>query len=77
LSSEADLKALETKWMQDKDGAAATTTPEPEGGTKKSPNHLQIFYDEPKDSSEGENEESTDEIRNSDGGDESDKKEGE
>ena len=69
LSSKADLDALEAKWLQDKDGATTTTTPEAEGGSKKSPSHLQIFYDEPKDSSEGENEESTEELRDTDGGD--------
>jgi hypothetical protein len=74
LSSEADLKALESKWLQDTDGA--TTTPEAEGEAKKSPSHLQIFYDEPKDSSDGENEESTEETRNADGGDGSHKNKG-
>lgn len=65
MLSEADLDALEAKWKQDKDRATTTTKPEAEGESKKSPSpsHLQIFYDEPKDSSAGESQESNDEHR--------------
>jgi hypothetical protein len=77
LLSEADLDALEAKWKQDKDRATTTTKPEAEGESKQipSPSHLQIFYDEPKDSSAEESQESNDEHR--DGADGSNMQEGE
>lgn len=56
---------------------SAAASPKADDGLKKSPSHLQIFYDEPKDSSEGENEEKTEEPRDNDGGDGSHTQEGE